>query len=529
MSDDPEQSDLNTDGGTAEPDGGTASASEATASGTASGLLDSDVTPPKTDPISQFKHFGPGILLMMTGVGTSHIITIPTAGGRFGWALLWAIPIAYVFKWYGFRMAYRFTYATGKSVMDAMNTTRRKWALWYVLLVFGAQMTIGQAGRLIAAAAVLFFGLNSITGLLSVPLWGYAIAIGGLSVAVILTGRYRVVELTVKSILVIVVLSFAAVYFVSPPETSAYVNFFVIDVPAEAWLVFAASIGLLPTGIDVSLQASEWGLAKKKGLPRLREEMEDEGAANEIDKFEDNPSIDDFTVNYDQLSDRTREYCYRWFRIGVRDFDYSNILSLVLAVMIMSLAVVWMFPSDVEGTQAIGEIARIFTESVGPWMMAVFLLGAFGIAFSTQFNYFDGRPRVISAACRNLFRRVDKWSGVESAPDGAERVWYSEYNIYRISMILSFIGAVAIIAGVPEPVFVVLVASALAAVIAPVIFFFNFWFCLQAIPEDSAFYPSRWEIYFTWLSLGVFTFLVGLSLLAMFDLIHVFVPGVEPN
>ena len=28
-------------------------------------------------------HFGPGIILMMTGIGTTHIITAPTAGGRF--------------------------------------------------------------------------------------------------------------------------------------------------------------------------------------------------------------------------------------------------------------------------------------------------------------------------------------------------------------------------------------------------------------------------------------------------------------
>jgi Mn2+/Fe2+ NRAMP family transporter len=504
------------DGGTPEPDGGAVGSEP----------LNLNVTPPETGPISQLKHFGPGILLMMTGVGTSHIITIPTAAGRFGWALLWAIPVAYAFKWYGFRMAYRFTYATGKSVMDAMNTTRRKWALWYVLLVFGAQMTIGQAGRLIAAAAVLYFAFT-VPGFVTIPLWAYAVLVGGVSLGIILSGRYRVVELTVKAILVMVVSSFVIVYLVDPPDPSAYVNFFVVDVPPEAWLVFAASIGLLPTGIDVSLQASEWGLAKKKGLPRLRAALEENGAADEVDPF-GNPTLEEYAVRYDELPERTREYCYRWFRIGVRDFDYSNLVSFVLAVMIMSLAVVWIYPSAVEGTDAIGEIAAVFTDSVGGWIMGLFLLGAFGITFSTQFNYFDGRPRVISAACRNLFRRVDEWSGVEAAPEGAERVWYSEYNIWRASMIVSFLGAVAIIAGVPEPVFVVLVASALAAVIAPVIFFFNFWFCLRAIPEDSDFYPARWEIYFTWISLAVFTVLVGLSLLAMFDLIHLFIPGVEP-
>ena len=41
-------------------------------------------------------------------------------------------------------------------------------------------------------------------------------------------------------------------------------HFFLVEIPDGSWLVIAAFLGLLPTGIDVSLQASEWGKAKKK-------------------------------------------------------------------------------------------------------------------------------------------------------------------------------------------------------------------------------------------------------------------------
>ena len=64
---------------------------------------------PKTDLASTLRSFGPGIILMMTGIGTSHLVTAPAAGGRFEFALLWCIPVAYVFKYYGFEMAFRFT------------------------------------------------------------------------------------------------------------------------------------------------------------------------------------------------------------------------------------------------------------------------------------------------------------------------------------------------------------------------------------------------------------------------------------
>ena len=71
-------------------------------------------------PGSLFSHFGPGMILMMTGIGTSHLITAPVAGGRFEFALLWCLPVAYVFKYYGFEMAFRFTNATGRSMLDCL-------------------------------------------------------------------------------------------------------------------------------------------------------------------------------------------------------------------------------------------------------------------------------------------------------------------------------------------------------------------------------------------------------------------------
>ena len=60
---------------------------------------------PSMTPGSMLRKFGPGMILMMTGIGTSHLVTAPVAGGRFGYALLWCLPIAYVFKYYGFEMA----------------------------------------------------------------------------------------------------------------------------------------------------------------------------------------------------------------------------------------------------------------------------------------------------------------------------------------------------------------------------------------------------------------------------------------
>ena len=451
-------------------------------------------------------HFGPGVILMMTGIGTSHLVTAPTAGGRFGYALLWCIPVAYVFKYYGFEMAFRFTNATGKSMIEAYSTAWKKWPLWYVLITTLIQCALGQAGRLIAAAAVLYYVGTESLGL-PISLAAYGLILGLVSVAIILRGRYRAVELAAKLLASILVFSTVLVYFASPAPLAEMANFFIVEVPDGSWLVIAAFLGLLPTGIDVSLQASEWGKAKKKGMAKIRDRMEDLGLASRFDPFGTN-NRDDLAVDTRKLPPNAVDYCQRWFKIGIWDFRQGHVVSFVLACIFLLLAAVWLFPSPVEGRAVMGEIAGIFTQSLGPGMMAVFMLGAFAATFSTAFNYFDGWPRIVGACCRNLFRGTAGLDGIdpEGLTEDHRRTWYSEYNIYRATMIYSLVASVLIVAGLERPVFLVLVASALAAFVAPVIFFLNFYYCLVIIPRhDKAFYPSTFARWFGWTSLIVFT------------------------
>ena len=118
---------------------------------------------PDTSPRGLFRSFGPGVILMMTGIGTSHLVTAPAAGGRFEFALLWCIPVAYIFKYHGFEMAFRFTNATGRSMLDAYATAPGKWPLWYVLVTTLIQCALGQAGRLVAASAVALLRLQRVS------------------------------------------------------------------------------------------------------------------------------------------------------------------------------------------------------------------------------------------------------------------------------------------------------------------------------------------------------------------------------
>jgi Mn2+/Fe2+ NRAMP family transporter len=472
---------------------------------------------PSMAPGSLFSHFGPGMILMMTGIGTSHLITAPVAGGRFEYALLWCLPVAYVFKYYGFEMAFRFTNATGRSMLDAYSTAWKKLPVWYVLITTVIQSAVGQAGRLIAAAAVVFYLIHQYVGFdipgvsddMELALYGLVLGVG--SVLIILRGNYAAVEVVTKIAAGLLIVCTIGVYFVQPAPLSEFVHFFQLDTPEGSWLIIASFLGLLPTGIDVSLQASEWGKAKKVGMGGIRSQLEARGLAKPYDPFAEGKQ--DLSVDTLRLPDHAREYCRRWFKIGLWDFRAGHVISFILASIFLLLAAVWMYPSEVAGRAVIGEIATIFTDSIGPGAMIIFLMGALAATFSTAFNYFDGWPRVVGACCRNLFRSTAALPGIarEDLGEDHKSHWYSEYNIYRISMLFSLVASVVIITWVPAPVFLVLIASALAYFVAPVIFFLNLYFCLTIIPkEDKMFYPSTFATWFGWLSFVVFT---GMSLI----------------
>lgn len=460
------------------------------------------------------RHFGPGMILMMTGIGTSHLVTAPVAGGRFAYALLWCIPIAYIFKYYGFEMAFRFTHATGRSMLDAYATAWKKWPLWYTLVVTLIQCVVGQAGRLAAAAAVVYYFFLEYLGL-DLPLAFFGFLLGLLSVVILMFQRYQALELASKLFAGLLVLSSFAAYFAQPAPLSALANFVQIQIPGGSFLIISSFLGLLPTGIDVSLQASEWGKAKKAGMGAIRDVLEDQGLVARFDPFRSKKA--DLAVDSSRLSPHALEYCRRWFRIGIWDFATGHVISFLIACVFLLLAAVWLYPSEVAGSAVIGEIGRVFSESLGPGMLVIFLLGAFAATFSTAFNYFDGWPRVVGACCRNLFRSTAALQGIAASDLGPEhhRRWYSEFNIYRMTMLFSLITASALIAGMPQPVLLVLIASALANFIAPVIFFLNLYYCFTVIPRtDRIFYPSRFATGFGWLSLVVFS---GMTFILIMD------------
>ena len=128
------------------------------------------------------------------------------------------------------------------------------------------------------------------------------------------------------------------VYFVRPAPIGELEHFLIFDAPPGPWLVIAGFLGLLPTGIDVSLQASEWGKAKRTGMARIRDRLEAAGLAPTFDPFA--PRVNDLTVDVRRLPERAVEYSRRCFRISLWDFRLGHVVSFVIATIFLLLAAV---------------------------------------------------------------------------------------------------------------------------------------------------------------------------------------------
>jgi hypothetical protein len=83
---------------------------------------------------------------------------------------------------------------------------------------------------LVAAAAVFYYFVSLYLGV-NIPIPLYEFVLGGVSVGIILNGRYQTLELVAKISAGLLVLCAATVYLVKPAPLSSLANFFSFETP----------------------------------------------------------------------------------------------------------------------------------------------------------------------------------------------------------------------------------------------------------------------------------------------------------
>lgn len=199
-----------------------------------------------------FYLISPGIILAVVVTGSSAITILPRSGGTFGYALLWIVPIALVYK---FALTYgiaRYTIIHRENIFKGLKDLPGpgNWALILILLEYTLEM-LGIGGLALLAGTALY-NLVPI-----IPAKAGTLITMALIIVVLRKGSYAVLE---KLILCLFVFLIAViVYFLSilPISYTSVASGFIPSVPYSSLLEIMALVGWVGGGVGI-LNYSCW-------------------------------------------------------------------------------------------------------------------------------------------------------------------------------------------------------------------------------------------------------------------------------
>jgi Mn2+/Fe2+ NRAMP family transporter len=296
------------------------------------------VAPPANNFFAYVRAFGPGIVVALSWVGTGDLIDNSVAGGNYGYALLWVLPLSLVFR-------FVFVNALGKyplynvqqdpSIVRGIARTHPAFG-WLMLVSFVLYTHILLAFTL-SGVGVALEGLFG-----GLPTFWWSV-IGALSVfAVTLKGAYRLIERIFKVILVLMVLTFVVGIVLVGINWGELVKGFAFELPAQQGL------------FDSGLVASSLVLATLGSMANLfyPEFLREKG----------------------------------WTTPAHRKVQQYDLLFGTLVVLFLGVAV-WAIGAEVlfgqQGVSEAGDIAGALGTAVGPVGPYIFYLGLLGAAWTT--------------------------------------------------------------------------------------------------------------------------------------------------
>ena len=313
---------------------------------------------------------GPGIIYAAAAVGTSHLIQSTRAGADYGYSLIGLLALTFVFKYPAFEYSYRYTAATGRSLLQGYLDEGR-WALGLFLAIILASSVI--------AVTVLTAVTAALAGNLLGPVWPGGrpvppvllnLGILGATALLVGGGRYALLDRAMKvmmSALAAVTLIAVILAFRKPAPATPVLP------PPELWTAggiafMLAFMGWMPTPVDASAFTSIW-LQKR------------------IAQTGHHPTLKEALV----------------------DFNVGFVSSAVLALAFLLLGARVMYGTGEQfspnGVVFAGQLSGLYTRAIGEgarWMVSFI---AFVTLFSTVVTVFDGYAMTLRGSLELLAPR----------------------------------------------------------------------------------------------------------------------------
>lgn len=414
------------------------------------------------------KALGPGILFASTAIGVSHLVQSTRAGAEYGFALVWAIVAANVFKYPFFEYGSRYANATGTSIIDGYAKLGKWMLVLYLLVVLGSMFFV--------TAAVSFVTAGFLQNLLHIQFFPQyklftTFLLFVICVGILLWGKYQTLDKMIKVIggvlLVSTLLAFVLTLWHGPITPVA--GFLPPSVWSDKSILFIiALMGWMPTALDLSAWNSLWTIERIKQTnytPTLKE------------------TLFDFNLGY-------------W-------------ISAILSLCFVTLGAFLMYGSGIvlsDGAAAFAnQVVSLYTTTIGSWSYFIISVSAFSIMFGTAIAVFDGYARSLERSVELLFFKPEK-----------QAFLLQNRRFYIICLLVLAGGSFIIIAQFQQNLKgLVDLATSISFVIAPLIAVVNF------ILVGKRFVP-KWAVPPFWLRLLSYVgivFLIGFSVVYIWELL----------
>ncbi len=329
--------------------------------------------PPSTFT-QRLKFLGPGFILSASIVGSGELIATTTLGAKAGYVAFWVIIVSCLAK-VAVQLEFgKYTILTGQTAMTAFNKLqgpmigKARWTVWMVFLLI--VLKIIQLGGMIGSSAIV---LNMLMPGIPITLWVFIIA---LSLAVLIyKGFYAVVEKSsLFMTMMFTVLTITAVFFLTYTPYAITLSDLLtgleLQLPREVVAVAIGAFGITGVASDEIIAYNYWCI--EKGYAAYT-----------------GPHMD---------SDDWRRRAKGWINVMYLDATVAMVIyTLVTAAFyLLGAAVLHERGASPEGNQLIETVALIYTESLGPGVKTIYLVGAFFVLYSSLFAALAAWTRMYS-------------------------------------------------------------------------------------------------------------------------------------
>ncbi len=303
-----------------------------------------------------FNQLGPGLLFASLAIGTSHLVLSTKAGAMYGPLMVIPILLANLLKFPFFEFGVRFTHATERSLTEGYAAHSR-WFLYLYALV-----NLVSAFTMLAALYSVTSGMtvNVFTALVPSPSTA-AIGLFALISAVLIIGRYKLLEESLKYIVFILIIALVATVFMVTFNAEPQSN---PDFQAPAWfdkmgvLFIITLVGWMPTAVEASGWVSLWNLEKIK------------------------QSTEEISV-----------------KSALKEFNIGYIITAILAVLFFYIGYMTLYSSGTvlsdSSVKFASELTDIFTLQLGNWARVFISIAALAAMFSSCLSAHDALSRVL--------------------------------------------------------------------------------------------------------------------------------------